>query len=106
MGKMYKTFIATGMTMGEMSKFLDDFSKLECTSWTVTKITFSETSPRTATIAIHVEEEQDFLLSMSFDGGQLHHWGHDKRFILQPELLTAKDVGLVYKEPRTPEEAH
>lgn len=84
--RLYTTFMAQHMTVEELLRFLKDFSDLECTSWTITCITWSETSPRTCTIALHVEADQDQLLRASFETGRLMREGWNKQFIVCPML--------------------
>lgn len=103
--QLYRTFVATSLKVEELLKFLLDFSELECTSWTITCITWSETSPRLCTVAVHVEQEQDYLLLASFKDGMLHLDGWDKRFLLMPETTTVEEMGSEFKEPKLPNEA-
>lgn len=102
-GKLYRTFVATGMKVEELLRFLLDFSGLECTSWTKTSITWNETSPRLCTVAVHVEQEQDFLLTASFKDGLLHHDGWDRYFALLPAETTEEEIGSGFKEPKLPD---
>lgn len=83
--KFYITYLAVNLTVKEVLDFLKLFAELESTSWTISCITWSETSPRLATIALHVEKEQDFLLRASFDAGLLYHHGWYKKFRMQRE---------------------
>jgi len=93
------------MKVEELLKFLLDFSELECTSWTITGITWSETSPRLCTVAVHVEMEKDYLLSSSFKDGMLDHYGWNKYFICLPEATSAEEISSKFKEQNIPDRA-